>query len=183
MYYFAYGSNVNRGRMADRCPSSIFISRDHIKGYKLVFNKLGLDGSGKANIIPMKNSTVYGALYEVTEEDIKLLDGFEGEGYHYHRRTIVTDFNNVKSYIYIANNDFIDDEIKPISIYKQLVLTGLKQVKAPKTYIQKVKDVEICSLMDARRKVAELKKLYIQQCIDSKKQTKIVKCKVRKSKK
>ena len=54
MKVFCYGSNMNTLRITERCSGANFISTAKVIGWKLVFNKISKDGSGKANLIPFK---------------------------------------------------------------------------------------------------------------------------------
>jgi gamma-glutamylcyclotransferase (GGCT)/AIG2-like uncharacterized protein YtfP len=71
MLYFAYGSNLNLTQMKKRCLDSVPVAKVQLKGYKLVFNRV-------ADIIESTNDVVYGAIYEVSDKDIKNLDNYEG---------------------------------------------------------------------------------------------------------
>ena len=61
--YFAFGSNLSARKMRER--GTRFISRESavLRGFRVVFSIWKDDGFGYANIIPDKESTVYGALY------------------------------------------------------------------------------------------------------------------------
>ena len=71
MLYFAYGSNLNMVQMKGRCSDSHPVAKVKLKDYKLVFNRV-------ADIIESKGDVVYGAIYEVSDKDIKCLDRYEG---------------------------------------------------------------------------------------------------------
>lgn len=52
-----------------------------LAGHRLVFHKINrVNGSGKCDVQPSTDpgDAVYGALYRVTEDDLLVLDGFEG---------------------------------------------------------------------------------------------------------
>lgn len=71
MLYFAYGSNLNKVQMKKRCKDSVPVTKVKLHNYKLVFNRV-------ADIVKSKDGEVYGAIYEVSDEDIKCLDRYEG---------------------------------------------------------------------------------------------------------
>ena len=54
--YFAYGSNLKTERMKERIPSAMVKGISTLRGYQFKLNKLGKDGSAKANIAPMSTS-------------------------------------------------------------------------------------------------------------------------------
>jgi gamma-glutamylcyclotransferase (GGCT)/AIG2-like uncharacterized protein YtfP len=83
LYYFAYGSNLSRAQMRERCPGARFLDAALLEGYEQVF-----DGYSEhwrcatANIVPAKSKRVTGGVYEISPEDLKKLDEYE---VNYHR--------------------------------------------------------------------------------------------------
>ncbi len=73
MLYFAFGSNLYKKQMKKRCKDSKYIKCHKLKGYKLAFRHFYF-GGGVADVEKKKNSTVLGALYEISKEDEKKLD-------------------------------------------------------------------------------------------------------------
>ena len=76
MKYFAYGSNMHVSQMQQRCPSIKRIGKCRLAGFRLVFNY-------HADIIPAEGCSVHGALWQITEDDEKALDGYEGYPSYY----------------------------------------------------------------------------------------------------
>lgn len=74
--YFCYGSNLLKTQMEQRCPGSSPLIKATLNGYKLIFRIV-------ADITKDKNSSVPGALYSMTEDDIISLNRFEGFPYKY----------------------------------------------------------------------------------------------------
>ena len=70
-YYFAYGSNMNHNHMKIRCPKAKFIETYTLAGYELVFRSV-------ADVQQAKDSSVTGALFEITEHCERSLDIYEG---------------------------------------------------------------------------------------------------------
>lgn len=83
-YYFAYGSNLSRRQLEKRCRRAQPVFRAVLRGHKMVFQgprtKTWGEG-GVSNIVPCKNSEVWGGVYEVTPEDLACLDKCEGKMY------------------------------------------------------------------------------------------------------
>ena len=73
MLYFAYGSNLNHVQMERRCKDSIFLKKANLKNFKLTFRSK----YRAADIETKKNSTVPGALFEISKSDEKKLDIYE----------------------------------------------------------------------------------------------------------
>ncbi len=79
MYYFAYGTNLNKKQMQERCPDSkpMFIATLH--NYKLVFVGWSRQWrGGVASIKPFRGERVPGAVYELSDQDLRRLDKHEG---------------------------------------------------------------------------------------------------------
>ena len=129
MKYFAYGSNISEHRM--RAERNInFISRKFavLRNYKLLFNKVSKNNCylGFANIIESDGDCVEGALYEINETDINIIDRFEGAPNHYFRKNVdvICDDKMVQSIVYIANPIMIRESIKPDKNYLNYILDG-----------------------------------------------------------
>jgi hypothetical protein len=72
-YYFAYGSNMSLKQMAERCPSSLFMGKGRIYGYRWQINERGV-----ANIVGSTTEFVEGLVYQIDAEDKRQLDRSEG---------------------------------------------------------------------------------------------------------
>jgi len=91
--YFAYASNLNKKQMAQRCPDSKPRFTATLPNYKLVF--LGWSREwrgGTASIRPFRGEKVLGAVYEISDRDLRRLDNYEGYPQNYDRIN-VTVFN------------------------------------------------------------------------------------------
>ena len=73
MFYFAYGSNLNHFQMKRRCKDSIYLKKIKLKNFRLTFRSK----YRAADIEPHKNSSVSGALFEISKSDEKKLDVYE----------------------------------------------------------------------------------------------------------
>ena len=73
MLYFAYGSNLNHFQMKRRCKDSVFLKKINLTNFKLTFRSK----YRAADIEPKNNSTVPGALFEISKSDEKKLDVYE----------------------------------------------------------------------------------------------------------
>ena len=78
MYYFAYGSNFSHEQMVRRCPDSKpgFIAS--LTNYNLIF--AGWSRKWRGGVASIKRAggeKVIGAVYEISERDLRLLDRME----------------------------------------------------------------------------------------------------------
>ncbi|MBM3175935.1 MAG: gamma-glutamylcyclotransferase [Chloroflexi bacterium] len=125
MYYFAYASNLNRKQMVERAPDSKpkFIAT--LPNFKLTFTaRLGKQG-GVASIRPQKGEKVIGAVYEISEKDLKRLDSYEGYPTIYERRKVLvfTETNEaVEAITYIKNDQ--SQEARPAAEYLAIIKQG-----------------------------------------------------------
>lgn len=71
-YYLAYGSNLNIEQMARRCPGARPVGVTEIQNYELVFRR------GYLTIEPKKGAWVPVGIWEISEENEKALDRYEG---------------------------------------------------------------------------------------------------------
>ncbi len=145
MEYFAYGSNMDPERMKKR---GIRFSQRRwgvLRGWKLVFNKRASKNpeEGYANIIPWEGEFVEGILYTIPEEDIKILDRYEGFPDHYYRKELwieLKDGTKVKAQVYIAREDKTASGLKPSKEYLSHLLKGCDLLS--KEYCERLKRQE-----------------------------------------
>lgn len=119
MLYFAYGSNLNKVQMKRRCPDSVPIIKVKLEGYKLVFNRV-------ADIIESPDDAVYGAVYKVSDKDIKNLDIYEGYPRLYRKINVKAEDENGKLYeafAYVMNEKGTG---KPSDMYYSIIKQGFK---------------------------------------------------------
>jgi hypothetical protein len=79
MRYFAYGSNLDPDQMRERCPAARFVCIARLDDHRLTFNRKSIRrGCGVADVIPSPGDCVWGAVFEVTGNDVACLDSSEG---------------------------------------------------------------------------------------------------------
>ena len=79
MYYFAYASNLNLKQMQERCRDCKPLFRAIIPNYRLIFAGWNRKWrGGVATIKPSRDEKVYGAVYEISDRCLRVLDGYEG---------------------------------------------------------------------------------------------------------
>jgi hypothetical protein len=77
--YAAYGSNCDPAQMLERCPHSPSAGTGWLRGWRLTFGgeDIGWEGA-LATIVQAPGEDVFVALYDVTDQDAKALDAWEG---------------------------------------------------------------------------------------------------------
>ena len=125
MYYFAYGSNLNKKQMRERCPDSKPMFTAVLPNYKLVF----IDWSrrwrgGTASIKPFRGERVRGAIYEISERCLPQLDKYES-GYSRYKVTVFSeDDEPVEALTYIKAGQF--EETQPSKEYLAVIQQGYR---------------------------------------------------------
>lgn len=127
IYYFAYASNLNRKQMAERAPDSKPKCIATLPNFKLTFTAQPGRQDGVASIAPHKGEKVIGAVYEISERDLKRLDRYEGYPAIYDRRKVIvwTETNEpIEAITYIK----IDQSraAKPSAEYLALIQQGYR---------------------------------------------------------
>ena len=139
LLYFAYGSNMDRKRLSDRIGSAYKWDVGMVLGKRLSFNKLGLDGTGKANLVDHDGETAYGVIYQVNESDLIKLDRFE-VGYLRKTLEIRSDNNGyVQAISYLA--DLLPDFISPKKNYMNYIIQGAEEHGLKQNYIDSLKTI------------------------------------------
>ena len=94
-YYIAYGSNLNIGQMAVRCPIAKVIGTAVIDDYELLFK--GSKTGSYLTIEPKTVSKVPAVVWEVTAEDERALDRYEGYPRFYYKKEMTVDVTVLRS--------------------------------------------------------------------------------------
>jgi gamma-glutamylcyclotransferase (GGCT)/AIG2-like uncharacterized protein YtfP len=88
--YAAYGPNMDPRLMSERCPHSPLEGTGWLLGWRLTFGgeEFGWDGA-LATIVEDHFEQVFVAMFDVTDEDVALLDEWQSVGTGLYRKTRV----------------------------------------------------------------------------------------------
>ena len=143
MYYFAYGSNLHWPQMQRRCPSSHFITIAKLPGYEFGITRHSrLRDCGTANVFPVAGNEVWGAVYDVSDADLVIMDGFE-DGYHREFLSVYPPDNGshaLQVLVYVAAKE--NNVPPPNPEYKRLILQGARHWNMPTSYIAMLETIE-----------------------------------------
>ncbi len=130
--YFAYGSNMLESRIKGRAPSAVCLGVGMLRDMKVLMNKRGVDGSGKANLVESPGGVTYGVLYRIAAPQMPRLDAVEAG---YDRRTveICHEGKTVEAQVYISRE--LTDDPAAYDDYKDIVLRGAEEHGLPEEYI------------------------------------------------
>ena len=137
-YYFAYGSNMSTNQMRNRLESASFkVGVAKLAGWRLIFDKISKDGTGKANLLKDEQGEVWGVIYQVTDEQMERLDDFE-KGYCRAEVEVALDGDNKSLDVitYISNER--DPTLHPSRDYLNTIIEGAREHHLPEEYIRKI---------------------------------------------
>lgn len=128
-YYFAYGSNMNPKRVEYRGLSFDDFAGGVLYDYRLAFNKRSVkhEGAASANVVEHKGERVEGVIYKLSDpEQIEVMDPFEGYPVRYSRYLlpIETSAGTCDAWVYIANQEYVSQGLKPARWYLDHLLAG-----------------------------------------------------------
>lgn len=143
MLYFAYGSNMSLPRFQQRLPNACLHGVGSLREFQLRFHKAGRDGSAKADLLYTGHyhDRVFGVLYQLTEDEKRLLDRIEDCGVGYEIKPVEVTMpcgNQFSAFTYIALH--IDRSRKPFHWYHHHVLHGAREAGLPTDYIQHIRE-------------------------------------------
>jgi cation transport regulator ChaC len=147
LWYFAYGSNMQRATFVERRgmqPQRSVWGR--LPGYHLAFNlPVGPGERGVANIEANAAATTYGVLHLITADEFDRLDSTEGVGNGYYRRLSVDvidrDGATRNSWTYVSSHGVAGR--KPSLRYLGLLLEGALEHEMPEDYLRELRAFEL----------------------------------------
>ena len=151
--YLAYGSNLHPLRLRQRVPSCRLLGQVQLPGYRLVFHKIGMDDSGKCDLLETgyPDDAAWGVLFSMNATDKPALDVAEGPSYYTASLDVVFEGEVVKAMTYLAKPERQDPNMVPFDWYRELVLVGAKMNRFPASYIEEIGQVPTVSDPDADR--------------------------------
>lgn len=128
-YYFAYGSNMNRARVERRAMPFVDHHGGLLHDYRLAFNKRSTvhPGAASANVVHSPGDRVEGVLYRLPDHSgIEMMDPFEGYPVRYRRERlpVVAGDSICHAWVYLANDDYIAEGLRPARWYLNHLLAG-----------------------------------------------------------
>jgi gamma-glutamylcyclotransferase (GGCT)/AIG2-like uncharacterized protein YtfP len=138
MEYFAYGANMSAAVMDATGIAHRFIGAASLPAHRFAFMRRSVrTGTGVADIIADPRAEVWGALYELTDEQIMPLDEKEGRGRWYEREEVLVRTPDGRSrramaYVVIRKEPV---EIRPSLAYLSGLLNGARERSLPSDYI------------------------------------------------
>ncbi len=139
---FTYGSNLLFSQMIQRCPSAKKVANHAIKGFAFSMARYDDDYlGGVAGIIPKADDEVHGVIYNITMEDLKILDHYEHvhKGEYIRQKLDEMNFKGINAPLYahvaVAQSGY---PFAPRLSYAQKIWQGANEQGLPKSYIERV---------------------------------------------
>jgi len=122
--YIAYGSNLNLGQMAKRCPTARVIGVSMMGNWRLLFR--GAHSGAVATVEPFKGGYVPVLVWEITPADETALDYYEGWPSFYRKEMVEVKLNEktVTAMVYVMNEGRPLGQ--PSCYYYSVILEGYK---------------------------------------------------------
>ena len=100
-FYGAFGSNLSKRQMKERCPAAIPYAASTLNGFMLCFKSV-------ADVIPKTSHQVPVGIYEITSACEDALDVYESFPYLYRKEYIKLMLNNrlTKIMFYVMNKEY-----------------------------------------------------------------------------
>lgn len=158
MLYFAYASNLDPELMQHHAASARVVGLAAMREHRLAFPRFSEDwGGGLACPQLAHGQTVWGVVYDVTEEDLAGLDAKEGyvaPGDHHNvcdRDTTTVDLTRpddgsiprrVRPWIYLPRTA---NPSPPSRRYLETILRGARHHRLPEEYVARLAQVEVAA--------------------------------------
>ena len=148
MKYFVFGSNLNKEDLKKWCddrgeksPNLLNPQIKRLDNYKIGFTrKSEKRGGGVADIIECEGDHCYGIVFDVTEDDLNIIDKKEGVKPDHkgaYERFYFTD--NLVTYIANKQGDFF----QPSDRYLNIIIEGAKNYSLPQEWIKTLESFKI----------------------------------------
>ncbi len=138
--YFAYGSNLKQSWLCERIGAVRASGIAALPDQKLSFRKPGRDGSGKACFEPEPGQTLWGALYELGEAQLRALAAFEPSYLQCNLQLRQPDGGALCAISFRAQR-FCDD-LRPYHWYLELMIQGAGEHGLPRSWLEQLKQFD-----------------------------------------
>ncbi|XP_074030739.1 gamma-glutamylcyclotransferase isoform X2 [Leptinotarsa decemlineata] len=151
--YFAFGSNLSTNRMHVCNPNAVRYGIGKLNDYQIDFVAYSKIWKGYAGtIVPKKGSHVWGAIWEIKNEDLESLDRQEGVHANiYYPITVDVETPEGKvlqcrCYRQVGNADDVNlenlpEERRPTPAYLETMIKGAEESGIPSEYINFLKKI------------------------------------------
>jgi cation transport regulator ChaC len=148
LYYFAYGSNMNKAQMHARCVRPEAIAVAMLPHYQLGFfgHSPTWDGALET-VVPAPGQEVWGVIYDLSASDRERLDVWhdvrlDGTGAYFHYPLRITDTEGKTRVVLFYKKARMDSPEKPSREYLDLIVQGAVEHGLPAGYVEGLRRIE-----------------------------------------
>jgi gamma-glutamylcyclotransferase (GGCT)/AIG2-like uncharacterized protein YtfP len=138
--YFAYGSNLGESVLRTRCPRARQVGIAKIDGFRVGFTRKSTHrGGGVANLVAESGATVWGALFDLSEDGFDILDEYEGAPTAYRREVwdfARPDLSIAPAWVYVVVSPQL--EVPPSHRYWKIIVEGAREAGLPSDYVARL---------------------------------------------
>jgi len=127
--YFAYGANMERAAMRQRCPGAQSLGLALLRGWRYVI------AQGYGSVAPAPGSRVFGVLWRLTPRDLAALNAFESLDSGLYRRTMLTvesGSQRARALVYVARKG---GKRRPMPGYQERLIAAAQDWQLPPRYV------------------------------------------------
>ena len=132
--YFAYGSNMDRAAMAQRCPGS-----KPLGPARLMRHRFALIAEGYATIVADPGAVAHGVLWDIALADMRALDAYEDIARGLYRKIVQPVLRqgggSARALVYVGR---AAAGAKPLPGYLEGVIAAARGWDLPERYIQEL---------------------------------------------
>ncbi len=134
MRFFIYADNLNPTQLKRRAPEHQFLFKAYLPDHTIAFPRFSSQWRcGLASAIPSQGERVWGVVFELTDEDVKILDQFEGEvppeAYRHLEANVITE--DGKKELVTTHVAHAIGKFKPKDHYLDFIAKGIAHWKLP----------------------------------------------------
>jgi len=134
-------------QMEQRCPGAKPVATGLLRGWRFLINRRGV-----ASIVADEAGSVRGVVWELTDEHLHSLDGYEGVPAWYRRRMVdveLPEHGEVACVTYIDQSEGGDKPGPPRAGYLEKVVEGATNFRLPPAYVDFLRSFAAASSDDS----------------------------------
>jgi len=122
------------------CPGARFVGVARLPHHRLALLRRSIRwGGGAVDVVPAAGEEVWGALYELPDGTLDMLDAKEGHGWAYRRTQIEVEHQGrgvtAEAYVVV---DKEAEEVPPAPEYADLLVHGARERGLPEEYVERL---------------------------------------------
>lgn len=117
--YLAYGSNMNKNQMKERCQEANMVGTTYLQGWKLTIPFY-------ANVEKDNSEKTPGVIWEISAQSEEVLDRYEGYPNKYNKKQVIVEVNGIETtaMIYVMTDEYKRINKKVRAEYVEGIIEG-----------------------------------------------------------